>query len=69
MRITRGKVIGGQIVLEGESLDEGASVTILVPDGPSFTLNDRDEADLLEAMAEADRGELIDAEVLLKQLP
>jgi hypothetical protein len=60
MRITKGKVIGGRIVVEGESLKEGSTVTILVPDDGSFTLSDEDEAALLESIAEADRNELFD---------
>ena len=67
MRITKGTVIAGQIVVEGESLKEG--VTVLVPDERTFTLSEEDEAALLESIAEADRAELLDAEDVLKQLP
>ena len=56
MRITTGKVVEGRIVVEGESLSEGATVTILVPDERTFTLTAEDETALLEAIAEADRG-------------
>ena len=69
MRITKGRVVGGQIVVEGESLSEGSTVTILVPDERSFSLSEQDEAALLEAIAEADRGELVNAENVLKRLP
>lgn len=69
MRITRGKVIDGHVVVEGESLREGSTVTVLVPDERAFTLSDEDEAALLEAIAEADRDDLFDAEDVLKQLP
>ena len=69
MRITKGKVVGGRIVVEGESLTEGAVVTVLVSDERAFTLSHEEEAALLEAIAEADRGELIDAEDVLKRLP
>ena len=69
MRITKGKVVAGHIIVEGESLIEGSTVTILVPDERTFTLSDEDEASLLEAIAEADRGELLDAQDILKQLP
>ncbi|MBI3117648.1 MAG: hypothetical protein HYZ00_03115 [Candidatus Hydrogenedentes bacterium] len=69
MRITKGKVVDGCIVLEGECLSEGASVTVLVPEEGAFTLTDEEEAELLEAIAEADRGELLDAEHVLKHLP
>ena len=69
MRITKGKVVDGQIVVEGESLHEGSTVTILVPDERTFTLNSEEEAALLEAIAEADRDELLDAEDIFRQLP
>jgi hypothetical protein len=69
MRITRGKVIDGHVVVEGESLREGSTVTVLVPDERAFTLSDEDEAALLEAIAAADRDDLFDAEDVLKQLP
>ena len=68
MRITRGRVVGGQIVVEGEPLKEGSTVTILFPEEPSFKLNEADEAALLSAIAEADRGEALDAEDVLSQL-
>ena len=69
MRITKGKVVNGSIVVEGESLDEGAVVTVLVSDEHTFTLSVEDEAILLESMAQADRGELIDAQDVLKRIP
>ena len=69
MRITQGKVTGGHIVVEGEPLREGSTVTILVSDERSFTLSNEDEAALLESIAEADRGELLDGRDVLNQLP
>jgi len=68
MRIIKGKVIGGQIVVEGESLSEGTVVTVLVSDEPTFTLRNEEEAALLEAIAEADRGEILDAKDVLNRL-
>ncbi len=67
MRITKGKVVDGHVVVEGESLREGSTVTILIPDERTFTLSGDDEAALLEAIAEADRGDLTDAEDVLNQ--
>lgn len=69
MRVTTGKVVGGRIVPEGETLSEGATVTILVPDERTFTLTAEEEAALLEAIAEADRNELLDAKDVFRQLP
>ena len=68
MRITRGRVVGGQIVVEGEPLREGSTVTILFQEERTFQLNDADEASLLAAIAEADRGEALGAEDVLSQL-
>ena len=68
MRITRGKVVGGQIVVEGEPLKEGSTVTILFPEERTFQLNDADESALLAAIAEADRGEALDGDDVLSQL-
>jgi hypothetical protein len=69
MRITKGKVVNGSIVVEGEPLDEGAVVTVLVSDEHVFTLSPEEETTLLESIAQADRGELIDAQDVLKRLP
>ena len=68
MRIAKGKVVGDHIVVEGEPLADGASVTILYADEPAFELSDDDEADLLQAIAEADRGETLDANQVLSRL-
>ena len=67
MRVTKGKVVGGHVVVEGEPLADGASVTVLCADEPEFELNDDDQADLLQAIAEADRGETVDANQVLSQ--
>jgi len=69
MRITKGKVINGNIVVEGEPLDEGSVVTVLVSDEHVFTLSPEEEAILLQSIAEADRGELVDAQDVFKRLP
>jgi predicted RNase H-like HicB family nuclease len=69
MRITKGKVVDGRIIVEGETLTEGAAVTVLRVDEASFELGADDEAALLRAIAEADRGELLDANQVLSQFP
>ena len=51
----------------GEPLAEGLPVTVLSPEGDeTFTLSPKDEAALLAAMAEGDRGEVISAEEFLR---
>ena len=54
--------------MEGEPLKEGSTVTILFPEERTFQLNDADEAALLAAIAEADRGEALDGDDVLSQL-
>jgi hypothetical protein len=69
MRITKGTVINGHIVLEDEALDEGSFVTILVSDESTFTLTDRQEEILLESIAEASRRDLLNASDIFERLP
>ena len=67
MRVTSGKVVSGQIVVEGEPLPDGAVVTVLAREADeSFELDAASEAELLLSLAEADRGELIPAEDVLR---
>lgn len=69
MLITTGRVNGGSIELETGNLPEGARVTILAPEnGEVFELSPGDEAKLLDAVAEAERGETIPASELLGQI-
>ena len=69
MKVATGKVVGGKIVLEGVSLEEGASVTVLANDDDgSFDLTPEQEQELLLSIAEADRGETVSAEEVLAKL-
>lgn len=68
MRITKGTVVNGLIVVEDEALAEGAAVTVLVSDERTFTLTPEEESSLLEAIAEADRGNLLSADDVLTRL-
>jgi len=69
MRVTSGKVVSGHIVVEGEPLPDGSIVTVLARDADeSFELDATAEADLLLSLAEADRGELIPADEVLRAL-
>ena len=52
MRITKGTVVNGHIVVEGETLKEGSVVTVLVEDERTFTLNPEEEAALLRSWYE-----------------
>jgi hypothetical protein len=70
MRLVLGKVVDGRIDPQGDPpLEEGSVVTILAREADgTFELDAHAEAKLLEAVAEADRGDLVDAEELLRSL-
>jgi len=69
MKVITGKVVAGRIVIEGEPLEEGSTVTVLAPEqDEAFELNAEAEAALLGAIAEGDRGEVITGEQVLSRL-
>lgn len=69
MKVATGKVVGGKVVVEGADLAEGASVTVLVRDNDeTFELTAEQETELLRAISEAERGESMSADQLLKDL-
>ena len=69
MRVSIGKVVAGKIVVEGESLQEGATVTVLAPEGDeSFELSVEEEAELLAALEEANSGRLVSASEVLREI-
>ena len=69
MQIITGTVVGGKIIVEGDPLPEGAVVTILAREtDETFEVPPELEAELLESIAQADRGETISAEEVLKRL-
>ena len=69
MRIATGRVVSGKIVLEGEPLEEGATVTVLAPENDeSFELSPEEEARLLASLEEAASEQFILASDLLRDL-
>jgi len=69
MKVVSGKVVDGRIVVEGEPLEEGCTVTVLAPErDEAFVLDAEAQAALLAAIGEADRGETISSEQLLDEL-
>jgi hypothetical protein len=69
MRVATGKVVAGKVVLEGEPFEDGITVAVIATDdSEAFELTPEQEAELLEAIAEAERGELVDAAVVLRNL-
>ena len=69
MKIATGRVVEGKVVLEGEPLAEGAVVTVVArDDDDTFDVSPDEERALLEAIAQADRGEVISWGELREQL-
>ena len=69
MKIASGTIVGGKVVVEGLSLPEGTVVTVLARgDEVAVRLPPKQEAELLDALDEADREEGISAEELFARL-
>jgi hypothetical protein len=70
MQVATGTVVNGKIVLEGVPLTEGAKVTVVTRGADeSFSLTAAQEEDLINSLAEIDRGEFLTLEELLASLP
>ena len=68
MVIASGRVVGGRVELDSE-LPEGASVTVLAPEGDeTFEADPETERILLDAIAQCERGETIPMVRLLSEL-
>ena len=68
MVIASGRVVGGRVELDSE-LPEGASVTVLAPEGDeTFEADPETERMLLDSIAQCDRGETIPLTKLLGDL-
>ena len=70
MQVATGTVVNGKVVVEGVPLQEGSLVVVLArgADEP-FHLTAAEEDELLAAMAEIERGELVTLKQLLGDLP
>lgn len=70
MKMLTAKVVDGHLDLPEGTLEEGVTVTILVPEtaDSGFELTPAQRQDLAQALAEADRGEGIDGWQLLAEL-
>jgi hypothetical protein len=70
MQVFSARVQNGAIVPdEGIELAEGTRVTVIAGEASAgFELSSADEAELSEAIAEADRGDVISATELLRRL-
>ncbi|MEO7852678.1 MAG: hypothetical protein ABIR94_10570 [Rubrivivax sp.] len=69
MGVATGTVVEGKVVLDGMELPEGSVVTVLTQEPEQeVQLTPQDEAELLEAIAEVERGETISAKELFARL-
>ena len=69
MQIASGTVVDGKVVIQGLSLAEGTSVTIIARgDEAAVKLSPEEEAELLDALSEADQHDGISAEELFAKL-
>jgi hypothetical protein len=69
MRVVTGKVVAGKVVVDGSPFEEGAQVTVIAADdAETFELGPEDEAALLTAITEANRGEFVDGVELIAKL-
>jgi len=69
MRIASGKVVSGKVVVDGEPLAEGVTVTVLAPDDDeTFDLTPEEESLLLASIREAEQGRVVEASVVLRDL-
>ena len=69
MRVASGRVIGGRVELNDAELPEGATVTVLFPEGDgTFEADAETERMLLESIAQCERGETVPLEQLLEEL-
>jgi hypothetical protein len=69
MGVATGTVVAGKVVVDGLELPEGAVVTVLTQESEQeVRLTPEEEAELLEAIAEVERGEAISAEELFARL-
>ena len=69
MKIITGTVMDGRIVVEGERFTEGEQVTVLRrEENETFQVSAREKSKLLDSIAQAKRGEFVDADALLAEL-
>jgi hypothetical protein len=69
VKIATGTVTHGTIVVEGKPFSEGEKVTVLShDDSKPFRVSAEEKRQLLESIAQADRGEFVDVDDLLAEL-
>lgn len=68
MKVTRGKVVAGRIVVEGVPLPEGREVAVCFEEEEPSQLTPEARSGLGAAVAQLDRGEGISKEELFSRL-
>jgi hypothetical protein len=69
MQVATGTVVDGKLIVEGLDLPDGETLVVLTRETEdTVQLSSEEEMELLEAIAEADRGETISAEELFARL-
>jgi hypothetical protein len=69
MRVASGRVVHGKVQLEDAEFPEGASVTVLFPEGDdTFEADPDTERMLLESIAQCERGQTVPFETVLQEL-
>ena len=69
VQVATGVVIGGEVLVEGLHLAEGQLATLMSREAEAeVRLSAEDEAELLEAIAQADRGDTISSKELFARL-
>ena len=69
MRVASGRVIDGHVELLDADFPEGATVTVLFPEGDeTFEADEETERMLLESIAQCERGETVPFEQVIEEL-
>lgn len=69
MQVATGTVVAGKLIVEGLDLPDGETLVVLTGETEDVVqLSSEEEMELLEAIAEAERGETLSAEVLFARL-
>ena len=69
MKVATGRIVEGKVVVEGEPWAEGSIVTVVGRDDEqTFEVSADEERALLEAIAQADHGQVVSWEVFRERL-
>jgi hypothetical protein len=69
MKVATGRIVEGKVVVEGDPWTEGSIVTVVGRDDEqTFEVSGDEERALLEAIAQADHGQVVSWEVLRERL-